>query len=245
MVLYSWLMIEQEINGPIDIPGSGNWPGTIESYKHVRPYVKPQLWNFVSIIGLSIGVALVVQIILLAIFGRGVADNILDEAIGIFSGALFLASGIHIFLKAFNNEELSLNDALVYGYHRMLKMVGLLIVMYVLLLVSFLLLVVPFLIVLPRLYLAPYFLIYNDSTVGEALAASWHLTRGHSYEIYGIILLEAVIALLAITIVGIPFAVYFGIINAGSFALMTIYLSQPKTGKKKVNKPLSAEVRPA
>lgn len=221
--------------GEIDIPKPGEWPGTIQSFRIVRQYIKPRIWDFVSVIGIGIALLLVVDIIVSAIFRTRITGSIVDDVISFIVGAFMQATIIAMYFKVLKNEDFSLNSALLYGYRKMLKMTGLLLVMDVIIVASFVLLVIPFFFVLPRVYLAPYYFVFADCNVNQAIAASWHSTKGNSKKVYGILLLDIAFALLFLTIIGIPFAIYWGIINSGSFAFITLYLSQPKN-KSKTNK---------
>jgi hypothetical protein len=100
-----------------------------------------------------------------------------------------------------------------------LKYIANAILMTLLLGVAFVLLVVPFFFVLPRLLLAPYFLI--DQKLGPivALQRSWEATKGHAGKIWGIIGASLAMALLAVTIIGIPFAIYFLFMYGAASAL--------------------------
>ncbi|MEI9913406.1 MAG: hypothetical protein WDN66_00070 [Candidatus Saccharibacteria bacterium] len=107
-------------------------------------------------------------------------------------------------------------------------MVGLVLVLYVVIIASLVFFIVPFFFVLPRVCLAPYFFIYGDLKVGEAIAASWHSTKGHSKSIYGILIINVALALLFITIIGIPLRFTLELLTQDPLALFVLYLSQPK-----------------
>ncbi len=220
----------------IAVPKVGEWPGVFESYKLVKPYIQPAIWNFVSVVGIGIILSLVSEIIFGAIFKNTITTTILDDLTAIVIGAYMQAVILCMYFEYFKGKELNLSNALRMGYEKLLKMTGLIIIMYVVLLASLVLLIIPFFFVLPRVYLAPYFLIYGDCNINEAIAASWHSTKGNMKKVYGIFGLDFLIALLFLTIIGIPFAIYFGLINSGSFALLTIYLSQKKVKKLKAAK---------
>jgi hypothetical protein len=217
----------------IQIPKLDEWPGTMGAYRLVKPYILPQIWNILGAVGLGILIAIVIEIIFGSVFKDKLTASVFNDLIGIAVGAFVQAVVLTMYFASIRNHEFTFNTAVAYGLKRVHKMLGLLIVMYVILVVSFVLLIVPFFFVLPRVYLAPYFLVHNDCSVSEAIAASWHSTKANEGKVYGIILLDVAIALLVITIIGIPFAIYFGTINSASFALLALYLSQSKSQKTK------------
>jgi hypothetical protein len=212
----------------VDVPKPGNWPGAFESFKLVKPYIKPQIWNFVSVIGISIAVLLVLEIVFSAVFKHTFTTSALNY-LASFLVFAFMYSVINTMLFAsLRGDEFSLQTAINYGLQRFLKMFGLVIIMYVIIVASIILLIIPFLFIAPRVILAPYYLILTDCSIGEALAAGWHSTKGQYKAVYGIIGIQILVALAFFTIIGIPFAIYWYIINSGSFALLTLYLSQSK-----------------
>ncbi len=169
-------MADQVAATKIETPSPGNWPGTLNAYRLVKPYVKLHIWDFVSAIGLTLVVILVADIIIAILFKHSFTATVLNEIVSLGVGALYTIVAAMMYFKSLKSDEFTLNDVLTNAYPRFLKMLGLILVMYILLVVSFVFFIIPFFIVLPRLYLAPYFLIYNDSSVSQAIAASWHLT---------------------------------------------------------------------
>jgi hypothetical protein len=216
----------------VSIPKPDNWPGTFEAFKIVKPYIRPQIWNFVTTLGIGIIGSLFISIVVTAVFKHTLGGTAVNDVISLFIGAFLQATILTMFFAYLNNKELDVSEALSYGYNRSFRMLGVVVIMEVLLVASFILLVIPFFFLFPRVYLAPYFLMYDDLTVGEAFAASWHLTKGHAKEVYGIVGVNILLVLLCLTIIGIPFAIYWGIINSSSLAFLTMYLSQPKMAKK-------------
>lgn len=223
----------ETVSGSIHVPKVGDWPGAFDAYKLVKPYIKPRIWDILAAAGLGILAAIVVDVVLGSIFKHSFVDVVLTELAGLAAGAFIQAAIITIYFASLKGDQLTFNGAVNYGFNRLLPLLGLLIVVDVILIVSFVLLIVPFFLILPRIYIAPFFLIYNDCTISEALAASWHLTRGHSGEVYGIIGINLLLGLLCLTIIGIPFAIYWGVINYGSFALLVMSLSETKHAKTK------------
>lgn len=88
------------------------------------------------------------------------------------------------------------------------------------LIASLILLIIPFFFVMPRVVLTPYFLINKKLDAVEALKMSWEKTKPHQGKIWGIIGAMIVMALPAITIIGIPLAVYFVFMYSASSAVL-------------------------
>lgn len=98
------------------------------------------------------------------------------------------------------------------------KLLGLGVVTIMMLVVGFILLIVPGVIILWRLFLAPYILIDQKTTIDEALSKSWKMSSGYAWPIYSIILFSFVLALTGIIpIVGSLIA----------FILATAYAAAP------------------
>lgn len=91
-----------------------------------------------------------------------------------------------------------------------------------------LILLIPFAIVAPKLSLSLMYAVDKDMTFQEALATSWKNTRGHFGKIYGIIGVSMLIGLIAITIIGIPVAIYLGIMYGAAMSILYIFIDNQK-----------------
>lgn len=195
------------------------WPGAFEAFKIVRPSVKRILWTVIGTVGLYI----VANIIIRAIFSR---LPLVGSVIIYVGDALFEAVIISLYFAALRNHDISLSKALNNGVSKLLVMFVVLFVTGILSAVSLLALIVPFFFVFPRLVLAPFLVIDQNLDIGDAISTSWNLTKGHSGKVWGIVGIELLLVLLSLTIIGIPFAIYWGAINYGSFALLAMYLTK-------------------
>jgi hypothetical protein len=131
-----------------------------------------------------------------------------------------------IYMAGVRGEKVELGDVISRSFPYWLKMIGLGIVVGVTLVVSLLLLIIPFFFVLPRLTLAHYYLVDKNMDIMEAYKASWAATKGSAGKAWGIIGAAILMALLSITIIGIPFSIYFLIMYSGAFAVLYSYLSK-------------------
>lgn len=194
------------------------WPGAFGAYKHSRDAVR---FNIGTIIGLIL-LSIVVSIILGGRSNTGRSGgSLLADLINVwFSAALTIT-----FLASVRSTKISFGEALKKGGSLYLKYLGLSIVTAVVLFVSFLLLIVPFFFVLPRLVLAPYFLVDKNLGPIEALKTSWAETKGHSGKVWGIIGASLLMAILILVLIGI----YFLIMYSAVMALLYVYVQSNKS----------------
>ena len=93
---------------------------------------------------------------------------------------------------------------------------------------SILLFLIPAFFVIPRLLFAPYLVIDKNMGGVDAVQASWNMSKGHIGKVYGIIGLTLAITLLSITIIGIPFAIYFTVMYSAAFAVLYNFVINKK-----------------
>lgn len=192
------------------------WPGAFGAYKYSKAAVMQ-----------NIGTLIIIYIIVAII--DGIAQSVLKNTGGLISfliNGLAMASYVLVFLAGIRGQKLSIGDAISKALPYWLKMLGLLIVVGLSLVISFLLLVIPFFFVLPRLSLAYYFLVDKNMGIMEAYKASWEATKGHSGKVWGIIGATFLMVLLMITIIGIPFSIYFLIMYSGAYAVFYEFLNK-------------------
>jgi uncharacterized membrane protein len=97
-----------------------------------------------------------------------------------------------------------------------------------LLILSIVALVVPFFFVAPRLLLAFYYLIDRELGPIDSVKQSWNDSKGHTMEIYGVVLLSIGFAILSIIIIGI----YFSFMYQAATALLYLYVAKKVTKKR-------------
>jgi len=196
-----------------------SWPGAFGAYKYSKAAVMTNIWTLV-----------IIWIIVAVINGAsGRLAGGTGGVIAFLLSGLVAATYVQVYLAGVRGQKLSLGDAISKALPYWLKMLGLLIVVTVSLFISILLLVIPFFFVLPRVSLAHYFLVDKNMGVMEAYKASWAATKGSSGKVWGIIGASFLMALLMLTIIGIPFSIYFLIMYSGVYAVL--YESLNKGGK--------------
>jgi uncharacterized membrane protein len=195
-----------------------SWPGAFGAYKYSKAAV---MTNIGTLIIIWLAVAII----------DGIGQKSLGNASGLVSlliAGLATAAYVLTFMAGVRGQKLSIGDALSKALPLWLKMTGLLIVVGISLMVSFLLLVIPFLFVWPRLSLATYFLVDKNMGVMEAYKASWAATKGSVGKVWGIFGATLLMVLLMVTIIGIPFSIYFLIMYSGAYAILYEFLNKSK-----------------
>jgi hypothetical protein len=195
------------------------WPGATGLYKYSKQVVKVNLRTVVTIWLLDLLISSII----------GWKFSFIGHVIALIIGSLATAAYTFTYLASLRGEKMSIGQALSSALPVWLKMIGLTILIAVSIIVSVLLLIVPFFFVLPRLTLSPYFLIDKKMGVLEAYKASWHATKGNVGKVWGIILLTIAMALLFITIIGIPFSIYFLIMYNAAFVVLYKFLEKAPT----------------
>ena len=196
------------------------WPGAFGLYRYSKEVVKRNVW---TIVGLYLA-SFVVSGFLLGMFDKDREHfgliNVLVQLISvIFSTAITV-----VLLRSIAGKKIafgeSLSEALPY-YVNMLITTILLAITAVITLAA---LVVPFFLVVPRLVLAEYFVIDKNMNPIDALKASWNLTRGNVGKVWGIIGVNILMALLILTVIGIPFAIYLLLMYSAAYVVLYAYL---------------------
>jgi uncharacterized membrane protein len=94
---------------------------------------------------------------------------------------------------------------------------------------SLLLLIIPFFFVMPRLVLAPYFMVDKKLGPIEALKASWAASKGNVGKIWGIFGVALLFGALILVLVGI----YLSFMYAAIFAVFYLYITRQKQGSSR------------
>ncbi len=201
------------------------WPGAFNVYKYSKQAVMTNLQTLLLLAILDITVG----------GGFGLIFKGTGSLFNFILGGLFASASILAYLASIKGETISIKEALSKALDFWLRMLGLYVVIALSLVGSLLLFIVPFFFVLPRLILANYFLIDRDMGVMEAYKASWHAAKGHSSKVWGVIGANIAMALLMITIIGIPFAVYFLFMYSAALALLYKHIAGQHRAAAKAN----------
>jgi membrane-anchored glycerophosphoryl diester phosphodiesterase (GDPDase) len=185
------------------------WPGAYGLYKYSKQAVQPNLWNIVGLY--------VVAVLLNMVFGN--LKNI-GGVLQFLLAAYYGAALVFIWLAGTQGKVKTVQDSLKDTYPVFIKYLVLQILVGLLIGASLLLLIIPFFFVYPRLALAQYYLIDKKMGIMDAINASWNNTKGYSVKVWTVTLAQISMALLALTIIGIPFAIYFLVMYSAAMAVL-------------------------
>ena len=208
-----------------------NWPGAFGLLKYSTAAVLHNIKPYLGILGLSI----------LAAIAGNIADGkdgqatslqgvVVTILVNLFSILLSAAITL-VIIAGVKRQKISIDGSLRQGLSFFVSYFALSLLKGLISVVSFVLLVVPAFFIIPRLALAEYYLLDGKLDVIEALKASWEATRGNVGKVWGIFGASVVFALIFLTIIGIPVAIYLSIMYSDAYALLYFSLlkQQPAT----------------
>jgi hypothetical protein len=201
-----------------NVPDS--WPGAFGVYKHSKAAVMTNLGTLILLYVISFGSSIILPLLLRT------PGQIIEYIISIFIGVATYA----VMLAGVRGKKLSLGESFKKASDIMLllKFFVLVLVMGLALGFSLVLFVVPFILLLPRVILAPWYMIDKNLGVGESLNASWENSRGHFGKVWGIVGATWVLFLPFLTIIGIPFAIYFLLMYSAAIVVLYEYINGGK-----------------
>lgn len=201
---------------PFTLPDS--WPGAFGAYKYSKEVVRTNIGTIVGLILLSFVVSL--------LFGNKTnseptALSIISDLVNVWVNAALVVT----FLAGIKSNKIDVFEALKKGGSLFLKFLALSILSGIIIVLSIVALIIPFFFVMPRIVLAPYFLVDKNLGPIEALKASWNETKGHSDKVWGIVGAGIVMAILVLVLIGI----YFLIMYSAVLAVLYAYLQKNKS----------------
>ena len=208
------------------VPGA--WPGAFGLYKFSKRAVLNNWQTLLAIILLSFVASFVISMI------GGIGSTVDPDTNMVQYGAMYYVMQLVNFLVAIalsvattvaelrsvDGKKLSLSESFAPTGKFFVRLLLQMLLIGLIAIVSFVLLIVPFFIVMPRLVLAPYFMIDKDMGVMDSIKASWEQTKGNVGKVYGIFGATLLMMLLMITIIGIPFALYFLFMYSLAFVVL-------------------------
>lgn len=194
------------------------WPGAFNLYKYAKSatLVNWQPYLVVTAIG----------IVLSGISNQFTKEDTLTTAaivvslVSVLVSIFLTVTSTIIELKDVKREKIDFMSSISQSTSYFVKMLLASIVVIALLFGSLLLLIVPFFFVMPRVILFPYYLVDKNLGALDSVKASWEKTKGHVGKVWGIIGVNVLFALLMITIIGIPFALYLLFMYSTASALL-------------------------
>lgn len=197
-----------------DLPAT--WPGAFGVYQYSRDAIRRNIWLLVTLIIINFVISAILGLLRL-----GFAGTLLSIVAGTYFGVVITRIMIAGVRGHSEDRDVAFTSDLPLIS---LKMIGLNLLVALTGLVSLLLFIIPFFIVMPRLTLASYFLIDKNMGVVEAFKASWNATSGNASKVWGIIGASFVLFLPILTIIGIPFAIYFLVMYSAAYAVLYEFL---------------------
>ena len=194
------------------------WPGAFGVYKYSKAAM---LTNVGTYLGLFVIVFFATSVLgSLGGTNKASGSYVLAQLLVMLVGIYFSGATTLVELDNVSRKKVSFSEVVPYVKRYFLPMLVATVAMEIILMVSLVLFIIPFFIVLPRLALTPYFIVAEQMDPIEAIKASWTKTRGHSTKVWGILGANIVYCLLMLTIIGIPFALYFLFMYRSSTAVL-------------------------
>jgi hypothetical protein len=209
-----------------ELPKIQEWPGAFGIYKYSKHIVMLNLNTILVILLISLGIN-----ILGSILGGSDMNSMQSVISSLIVSLLSVVISIPllvVLIAGLKNKKASLSEAMQGISTYIVNYIVTSILIGIASLVSFLLFVIPAFFVIPRLLFAPYLVIDKKMDALDAVKASWNMSKGHVAKIYGIIGATIAMALLFITIIGIPFSIYFSIMYSAAYAVLYGYITTKK-----------------
>lgn len=211
------------------------WPGAFGIYKYSKQAVKLNIGSLIILTLISIIASYSTYIFELIPGATGtMIGNLVSTVASIFVGIALVT----VLLDSIRGKKSDAIEALKNSTKYFVKYFLASVLVVVIILASLLALIVPFFFIAPRMANVFYFLIDKDMAVTDAVQASWDSTQSNVGKVYGILGVYILIALLAITIVGIPFAIWFGIMY---YAASAVYYEYTKKNTVTASKTIKAK----
>lgn len=172
--------------------------------------------TLLTLVVVNIGLSLVIAVL----FKNKQVQQLLNDLVSLLLGPAYLLT----LLQSVVGKKIEFSEVVTKGFSFVLEYFVLSILISLALFGSFIALVIPFFFVLPRLVLAPYYLIDQKLDPVEAFKASWNQTKGHSAKVWGIIGVNILMALLVLTIIGIPVAIYLIFMYSAASTILYKYI---------------------
>jgi hypothetical protein len=207
------------------LPKITEWPGAFGIYKYSKQAIMRNINTFIVLIVISTIINLLSNTIggskpSLLLFIATVISALLSVVISI---ALLV-----VYLAGISNKQISVSEALNGISKYFVNYVVASIVAGAAALASFILFIIPAFFVIPRLVFTPFLVIDKNLGALDAVQTSWNMSKGHVGKVYGILGATIAMSLLALTIIGIPFAIYFVFMYGAATAVLYNFVSTNK-----------------
>jgi len=208
-----------------------SWPGAFKLFNLAQ---RAFVVNWQTYVLLTI-IALVVSLICGMVGGNNTqsASYSLAQLLSTIVSIFFAAALNFVELSSAQAKKVDLSTSISTAGGIFLRYVGMYVLVTFILAVSILLLIFPVFFVVPRLALAPYFLIDKKMGPIEAIKASWHQSKGNVGKVYGIVGVFILLVLTGIAVITIPLTIYLLFAYSPAFAILYMWV-QRSAGKTAV-----------
>ena len=199
------------------------WPGAFGVYKHSKKSVMLNLLPLLAIFFASYLASFAIGIIFNIIPRIGYSlGQIVSEVVAIF----FTIAIYKTLLSSVKGKTVDPVETVKLSPPYFVKVFLASLLVGLIAVASFIAFIIPFFFIAPRLINVTYYIVDKDFGVMDALKASWNSTDKNVGKVYGIIGAYIAYSLLFITIIGIPFAIYFLVMYSAAPTIFYEYTSE-------------------
>lgn len=195
------------------------WPGAFGLYAYSKRAIMTNLGTYIAVFVLSLVIGFLPSFV-----DEKASAYVLVSVMANFIAVWFDAALVVIVLQSVKKRKISLDDSLQQGLTMFIKYFLQSLLIGLIAIACILCLIVPLFFILPRLALAQFYLFDKNMGIIESIKASWEATKGNVGKVWGIAGVTLLMALLLLTIVGIPFALYFLVMYGAAPAILYYWL---------------------
>lgn len=218
-------------------PATG-WPGAFGLFKYSKAAVSVNL--------IAILIIWLFQFVIVTVVGL-IDNESIASSIQLVVGVFVQAALVLTYLASVRGKKVSAGEKLSQGSQFFVQLLLLQLLVALSVFIGLLLFIVPGIILLTRLFVAEYYLIDKNMGAVEAYKASLAATKGNTGKVWGIFGATLLMSLIAITIIGIPVAIYLVLMYSAANALLYQYLSSGSLGPQEgpnIQAPAQAPLTP-
>jgi len=204
------------------------WPGAFGIYKTSKEAVMVNLKTIILLYVIYFGFTIFLSILFEILKLPEGFEVFLSQVGSTLLGVLATGASTALWLAGFKKQKMTVSESINVGVEYFLPILLVSILVGLATVGSLLLFIIPAFFIVPRLVLVSYLVIDKDMSPIDAFKASWDMSKGHVGKVYGILGANIAMALLMITIIGIPFAIYFLFMYSAATAVLYTYISSSK-----------------
>jgi hypothetical protein len=218
------------INSTTSAKDITDWPGAFGIYQISKTAMTKNFKTFIKL-AISFGVFYILDIAINLSTRNNSGINVLVRTVFELLGILLSSTLIFSAIRSVGDETVSVGDAFSAVTSNAINIIITGIFVGVLAVLSILLLIIPAFFVIPRIYLAIYFVVDQKLGPIESIKTSWDVTKGNVGKVYGILGVGILIFLPIITVIGLIATVYFGFMYLAAPAVLYVYITKNQKEK--------------